>query len=147
MAERRLAKELTSINENQGGFFSVDLVGENIYHWQVKIKGPEGTPYAGGVFCLDLNFPLDYPMKSPKIKFETKIYHPNVNNNGSICVDILESKWTPGKKIETVLESIVVLFSEPNTEDPLMPEIASLYIKNREKFNANAKEWTNKYAR
>ena len=60
------------------------------FQWQATIMGPEGSPYAGGVFFLTIHFPADYPFKSPRYQFITKIYHPNINSNGSICVDILK---------------------------------------------------------
>lgn len=66
-----------------------------MYEWQATIMGPSDSPYAGGVFFLSINFPTDYPFKPPKVMFTTKIYHPNVNANGSICLDILKDQWSP----------------------------------------------------
>lgn len=59
------------------------------------ILGPPETPFAGGVFYLEIWFPVDYPFKAPKIKFKTKIYHPNINSDGAICLDILKEQWSP----------------------------------------------------
>ena len=63
----------------------------NLNHWQATIMGPPDSPYQGGVFFLTIHFPTDYPFKPPKVAFTTKIYHPNINTNGSICLDILRS--------------------------------------------------------
>ena len=56
----------------------------------LKKKIKVGTPYEGGVFFLNIHFPNDYPFKPPKLTFSTRIYHPNINSNGSICLDILK---------------------------------------------------------
>jgi ubiquitin-conjugating enzyme E2 D/E len=61
------------------------------------VKGE--SPYAGGVFFLSIMFPTDYPFKPPKVSFTTKIYHPNINANGSICLDILRDQWSPALTI------------------------------------------------
>jgi len=57
------------------------------------------SPYSGGVFFLSITFPTDYPFKPPKVSFSTKIYHPNINANGSICLDILRDQWSPALTI------------------------------------------------
>lgn len=62
-----------------------------------RIQGD--SPYAGGVFFLSITFPTDYPFKPPKVSFTTKIYHPNINANGSICLDILRDQWSPALTI------------------------------------------------
>lgn len=57
------------------------------------------SPYSGGVFFLTIHFPTDYPFKPPKVNFTTRIYHPNINSNGSICLDILRDQWSPALTI------------------------------------------------
>ena len=64
--------------------------------------GPTDSPFQGGVFFLSIHFPTDYPFKPPKVAFTTKIYHPNINSNGSICLDILRSQWSPALTISKV---------------------------------------------
>ena len=63
----------------------------NMFHWQAMITGPSDSPYQGGVFFLDIQFQPDYPFKPPKCQFKTKVYHPNINANGGICLDILKN--------------------------------------------------------
>jgi ubiquitin-conjugating enzyme E2 D/E len=121
-------------------------VGDDLFHWTATIMGPEDSPYSGGVFFLTIHFPADYPFKPPKINFTTKVYHPNINRNGSICLDILKEQWSPALTISRVLLSISSLLTDPNPDDPLDGEIASLCKTNRQKFEATAREWTAKYA-
>lgn len=125
---------------------SAGPVGDDVYHWQASIMGPPDSPYAGGVFFLSIHFPTDYPFKPPKISFTTKIYHPNINSNGNICLDILKDQWSPALTISKVLLSICSLLTDANPDDPLVPEIAHLYKTDRAKYEATAKEWTKKYA-
>ncbi|XP_078658610.1 ubiquitin-conjugating enzyme E2-17 kDa-like isoform X2 [Branchiostoma floridae x Branchiostoma belcheri] len=117
-----------------------------VFHWQATIMGPADSPYQGGVFFLNIHFPTDYPFKPPKVQFTTKIYHPNINSNGSICLDILRSQWSPALTISKVLLSICSLLTDPNPDDPLVPDIARIYKTDKKKYNEQAKEWTNKYA-
>ena len=108
--------------------------------------GPDDSPYAGGVFFLNIHFPTDYPFKPPKVTFTTRIYHCNINSNGSICLDILKDQWSPALTISKVLLSISSMMTDANPDDPLVPEIAHLYKTNRPKHDEHAKEWTKKYA-
>ena len=69
---------------------------------QATIMGPADSPFSGGVFFVSIHFPPDYPFKPPKVSFQTKVYHPNVNSQGSICLDILKEQWSPALTISKV---------------------------------------------
>jgi ubiquitin-conjugating enzyme E2 D/E len=119
---------------------------DNLYLWDAVIIGPTESPYVGGVFNLEIHFPTDYPFKPPKIIFNTKIYHPNISKSGAICLDILKTNWSPALTISKTLLSICSLLNDPNPKDPLVPEIADLYINDKVTYMENAREWTRKYA-
>merc|ERR1711907_560773 len=145
-ATKRINKELQDLSKDPPSTCSAGPVGDDLFHWQSTIMGPKESPYEGGIFFLNIHFPTDYPFKPPKVQFTTKIYHCNVNNNGSICLDILQSQWSPALTISKVLLSVCSLLTDPNPDDPLVPEIARLYKTDRAKHDDTAKEWTRKYA-
>src|SRR6266498_3003253 len=124
MALKRINKELNDLERDPPSLISADPIGDDLFHWQATIIGPTDSPYSGGVFFLDIHFPTDYPHKPPKINFITRIYHPNINSNGSISLDILRDQWSPALTISKVLLSICSILSDPNPDDPLVPEIA-----------------------
>ncbi|KAG8574499.1 hypothetical protein GDO81_009210 [Engystomops pustulosus] len=147
MALKRIQKELMDLQRDPPAQCSAGPVGEDLFHWQATIMGPNDSPFQGGVFFLTIHFPTDYPFKPPKVAFTTKIYHPNINSNGSICLDILRSQWSPALTVSKVLLSICSLLCDPNPDDPLVPEIAHTYKADREKYNRLAREWTTKSCR
>ena len=144
---KRITKEYNDLQRDPPVGCSAGPVDEeDMYKWQGYIAGPSESPYHGGVFFMKIEFPSDYPFKPPKVTFTTKIYHPNINSNGSICLDILKDQWSPALTVSKVLLSISSLLTDPNPDDPLVPEIAQLYKSDIEAYNDKAKEWTNTYA-
>jgi len=146
MALKRINKELLDLGRDPPSSCSAGPVGDDLFHWQATIIGPTESPYSGGVFFLSIHFPTDYPFKPPKVNFTPRIYHPNINSNGSICLDILRDQWSPALTISKVLLSICSMLTDPNPDDPLVPEIAHIYKSDRPRYELTAKEWTRKYA-
>lgn len=146
MSLKRLQKEVTEMQKDTPANCSAGPNNNDLFNWEATIIGPTETPYEGGIFKLKILFPADYPFKPPKITFETRIYHPNINANGGICLDILKDQWSPALNITKVLLSICSLLDEPNPNDPLMPEIAQLFKSNKAEFNRIAREHTIQYA-
>lgn len=119
----------------------------NYRHFMVALAGPGDTPYAGGLFKLELFLPEDYPMAPPKVRFLTKIYHPNIDRLGRICLDILKDKWSPALQIRTVLLSIQALLSTPEPDDPLDTNIADHWKRDVDDAQKTAEEFTRLYAK
>jgi len=147
MLTRRLNQEIKDLEESPITNCSAGPVDKtNIMKWNATIFGPEGTPYMNGVFNLNIEFSDEYPFKPPTVYFTTKIYHCNINERGSICLDILNKNWSPALGIGQLLISICSLLAEPNPNDPLVPSIAELFKTNRLLHDFKAKEYTLKYA-
>lgn len=108
--------------------------------------GPPDTPYNGGLYIIRFCFPSEYLFKPPKVSFETPIYHPNINEKGTISLDILYHMWSPSLTFPKILLSLEALLEEPNPHDPLVPEIAQLYKTDKQLFLRKAEEMTRKFA-
>ncbi|CDK29132.1 unnamed protein product [Kuraishia capsulata CBS 1993] len=119
---------------------------DNLRYFDVLMEGPSSSPYESGVFKLELFLPEDYPMVAPKVRFLTKIYHPNIDRLGRICLDVLKSNWSPALQIRTILLSIQALLGAPNPDDPLANEVAEDWKKDESNAIETAREWTVRYA-
>ena len=147
MATRRILREQQDLSKDAPDSCSAGPRGDNLYVWDAMILGPSDSPFAGGIFNLEIHFPTDYPFKPPKILFLTKIYHPNIASNGNICLDILKDQWSPALTVGKALLSICSLLTDPNPKDPLVPLIADQYMNDRAAYDSTARTWTLKYAR
>ena len=147
-ASKRISRELIDIQNDPPLNCSAGPVDDSdIFTWEGVLFGPSDSPYAGGTFRVNIQFPMDYPFKPPRVTFATKIYHPNINSDGFICLDILKQNWSPALTISKVLLSILSMLTDPNPKDPLMPNIARQYTENHELYKITAEEWTQRYAR
>jgi len=146
MSLRRIQKELNDLKVDPPTNCSAGPIGDDMFRWEGVIMGPADSPYTGGVFKLNIQFPVDYPFKPPHLQFTTKIYHPNINAAGLICLDILKGQWSPALTISKVLLSITSLLTDPNPNDPLVPEIATLYKRDKAAYEIEARTWTQRYA-
>jgi len=147
MALRRLQREYKEIQVDPPANCTAGPVSDaDFFTWAAMIFGPGDSPFQGGVFKLTIRFPSDYPFKPPIITFNTRIYHPNINAAGGICLDILKGQWSPALTISKVLLSILSLLTDANPNDPLVPEIANLYKSDKAAYEEKAKQWTQAYA-
>ncbi|XP_068653332.1 uncharacterized protein [Aristolochia californica] len=135
---------LPAVSEGSSDSFSLSAI-------DACIRGPEGTVYDRGVFRIKIQIPERYPFQPPNATFATPIYHPNIDNGGRICLDILnlppKGAWQPSLNISTVLTSIGLLLIEPNPDDGLMCEASKEYKYNRQLFDQKARSCTQKYAK
>lgn len=113
---------------------------QNLMVWKAVIIGPQDTPWEGGTFKLLLEYTEEYPIKAPAVRFTTRIFHPNVYNDGTICLDVLQNQWSPIFDVQTILTSIQSLLCDPNPESPANPEAARLFVDNRRAYVRRVRE-------
>lgn len=147
MAAKRIAKELADFDSKSPEGWSVKLVDGNSFHWRAKVIGPPGSPYEAGQFWLDVFLPSDYPFNPPMIRFLTKIYHCNVNDEGQPSHDIWTTDWSPAQTVLTCLRKIVEFMVKPNPDDPMDPSLALRYRHERVSYDETAREWTRLHAK
>ncbi|KAL7560649.1 hypothetical protein ACA910_001333 [Epithemia clementina (nom. ined.)] len=148
-ANGRIMKELKEVGKNDTSGVQAKVINDgDIRHLRGTIQGPEGTPYEGGIFEIDIIIPKQYPFEPPKMKFMTKIWHPNISSQtGAICLDILKDNWSPALTIKTALLSLQALLCSAEPGDPQDAEVAKMYTANRGEFERTAKFWTESYAK
>lgn len=116
-------------------------------HLLGTISGPQATCYEGGSFEVDILIPKEYPFEPPKMRFITKIWHPNVSSQtGAICLDILKDQWSPALTIKTAMLSLQALLCSPEPTDPQDAQVARMYLDNRREFDRTARYWVQMYA-
>jgi ubiquitin-protein ligase len=145
---KRLKTEAMDLANNRLEWGSAEPMGGDLFKWTATVVGSPGTPYADGVFTLNIAVPTDYPFRAPEVVFQTKVYHPSVkSDSGQICADVLKDQWKPTMSIRSVLEVIKSLLDNPSGESPLEPEIAAQMKNDPAAFARTAAEWTSKYAK
>ncbi|KAK2723295.1 ubiquitin-conjugating enzyme E2 C-like isoform X2 [Artemia franciscana] len=124
---KRLQQDLMTLMMSSDKSVSAFPDGDNLLSWTATIQGPKDTVYEGLSYKLSLSFPDGYPYSAPVVKFSTPCFHPNVDTNGNICLDILKEKWSALYDVKSVLISIQSLLAEPNNDSPLNSHAASLW--------------------
>jgi len=143
---KRIEKETQKLASEPPPGVGATPAPDNYRHFQIIMAGPQGTPYDSGTYKLELFLPEGYPMEPPKVRFLTKIYHPNIDKLGRICLDVLKDKWSPALQIRTVLLSIQALLSSPEPDDPLDTTVADHFKNNRKEAEQVAQQWAALYA-
>jgi len=133
-SRRRLMRDFAHLQNNAPPGVSAAPEDNNIMKWNAVIFGPEDTPFEGGTFRLIMQFCEDYPNKAPSVKFMCKMFHPNVYADGSICLDVLQKRWSPTYDVAAVLTSVQSLLDEPNPNSPANSLAAQLYTENRREY-------------
>uniref|UniRef100_A0A6B2LP16 UBC core domain-containing protein n=1 Tax=Arcella intermedia TaxID=1963864 RepID=A0A6B2LP16_9EUKA len=145
-ATRRIMRETQRLTSDSPPGITAAPYQDNLRYFQISMAGPSGSPYEGGLFRLELFLTGEYPMEPPKVRFLTKIYHPNIDKVGRICLDILKDKWSPALQISTLLVSIQALLSVPNPDDPLANDVADHWKRDLKGAQEEAKKWTRMHA-
>ncbi|KAG6853940.1 hypothetical protein C0991_012264 [Blastosporella zonata] len=163
---RRITKEINDCKTDKISNISIELVDESPFHLVGSFPGPEGTPYEGGKFRVvsgvigpvavmadltdfdqDIVVPDSYPFQPIKMKFITKVYHPNVSSaSGAICLDILKDAWSPVLTLKSTLISLQSLLCSPEPNDPQDAEVAKHFTTSKPSFDSTATYWTQMYA-
>lgn len=147
MDHRRIQRELREIEKDPGSGVTVVVMGDNLQKLRGCVPGPKDTPYEGGLFDVDIQLDNQYPFVPPKMRFITKVWHPNVSSqNGAICLDILKDQWSPALTIKTALLSLQALLSSPQPDDPQDAVVANQFLADHQSFQQTAKNWTDAYA-
>jgi len=148
-AAELLRRQLHELNRNPPEGVSVGLVDDdNIFQWELLIVGPPETLYEGGFFKARLDFPTDFPNMPPEMTFLTEIWHPNVYEDGRVCISILhppgedkfnaqetaDERWRPILGIEAIIISVISMLSDPNDESPANVDAAVMWRNDRREF-------------
>ncbi|KAF1794782.1 Ubiquitin-conjugating enzyme/RWD-like [Phytophthora cactorum] len=129
---RRLTKELAEFEKSSPDWCTVSAVDDDLMHWNAMLAGP---------------FPSEYPFKAPKVRFLTRVYHPNVKSqSGEICADVINENWGPTLNVLHCLTAIKQILEQPDMDNPLEPEIAKQMHENKADFEKTAEDWTKQYA-
>eukprot|EP00300_Choanocystis_sp_HF-7_P036566 c5242_g1_i1.p1 GENE.c5242_g1_i1~~c5242_g1_i1.p1 ORF type:complete len:161 (+),score=25.98 c5242_g1_i1:30-485(+) len=139
-ARRRLMRDFKRIQKDPPAGISGAPLNNDVMTWNAVIFGPEGTVWEGGTFKLSLSFTEEYPSKPPKVNFITKMFHPNIYNDGSICLDILQNQWSAIYDVSAILTSIQSLLCDPNPNSPANNEAAKLFVENTREYERRVRE-------
>jgi ubiquitin-conjugating enzyme E2 L3 len=150
-ASRRLMKEYSDLQKSpnetiQNGVKNLKTDAQSILKWTGQIY-PSKAPYDKGSFKIEILFPAEYPFKPPKVTLKTKIYHPNIDEKGQICLPIIHAEnWKPATKVEHVIVSLIELIDSPECEHPLRADIAREYTSDLKTFMKKGEDFTKKHA-
>ncbi|RKO97946.1 hypothetical protein CXG81DRAFT_15351 [Caulochytrium protostelioides] len=146
-AAHALQRQLTELKKHPVPGFRVDILDDNIFEWQVGIIGPPKTLYEGGYFLATLRFPADFPFQPPTFRFKRPLFHPNVYDDGRLCISILHppgddpmsgetaaERWNPTQSVESILLSVISLLSDPNCSSPANVDAGKVYRTDRARY-------------
>lgn len=144
-------------SNNLNEYFSMGIINDDIYHWEVIIFGPKGTVFENGIFRAEMKFPTRYPDEPPTFKFITKMWHPNIDKEGNVCISILHKpgnddygyesineRWMPVRSAESVIMSIICLLSSPNCESSANHDAGMQYRDDFEGYNRKVRNLSQK---
>ncbi|XP_075474044.1 ubiquitin-conjugating enzyme E2 2-like isoform X1 [Primulina tabacum] len=157
-SRKRLMRDFKRLQQDPPAGISGAPYDNNIMLWNAVIFGPDDTPWDGvmlfllvqmiinfingdhSTFKLTLQFTEDYPNKAPTVRFVSRMFHPNIYADGSICLDILQNQWSPIYDVAAILTSIQSLLCDPNPNSPANSEAARLFSENKREYNRKVRE-------
>jgi len=139
-ARKRLIQDFKKLERDPPTGVNAAPNPSDLMQWTAVIFGPGETPWDGGVFGLTLEFSEDYPNTAPLVRFSSRMFHPNIYNDGRICLDILQNKWSPIYDVSAVLTSIQSLLSDPNPDSPANTEAARVFSEKKLEYNERVRE-------
>ena len=148
---RRVMREMRSLlrrqqQEPETWPFEIFPSQSNMLCWQLLLRGPEGTPYAGGVWLLWMRFGAEFPRTPPEVRFITRIKHCNINSYGRVCHSVLDRNWSADVSVATVLQCINGLLLSPDTEDPLDSQLALQFFEGSGVYEISVVRHTERFA-
>ncbi|CAI9297163.1 unnamed protein product [Lactuca saligna] len=139
-ARKRLMRDFKRLQQDPPAGISGAPQDNNIMLWNAVIFGPDDSPWDGGTFKLALQYSEDYPNKAPTVRFVSRMFHPNIYADGSICLDILQNQWSPIYDVAAILTSIQSLLCDPNPNSPANSEAARAFSENKREYNRRVRE-------
>lgn len=151
-ALKRLTREYKDITKEGNYLFSINFDEDNILKWFVTIIGPPDTFYENGLFNLEINFTEEYPFRAPTVRFTSSILHPNIYEDGGVCISILHEgvdnygyedsgeRWMPSQNVTSILLSIISMLNEPNFESPANIDASVMWKDNPDEFKRRVYE-------
>ncbi|PHT56541.1 NEDD8-conjugating enzyme Ubc12 [Capsicum baccatum] len=136
--ELRLCKDITELNLPRACTISFPGGKDKLMNFEIKIQ-PDAGYYVGGKFLFSFDVPSLYPHNPPKVKCKNKVYHPNIDLEGNVCLNVLREDWKPVLNINTIIYGLYHILTEPNHEDPLNLEAAAVLRDNPELFKSNVR--------
>ncbi|KYO40722.1 ubiquitin/ISG15-conjugating enzyme E2 L6 [Alligator mississippiensis] len=146
-ASRRVGKELDEMKRSGSRCLQdIEVDDTNVLLWKGLLV-PDSPPYNKGAFRIEISFPPEYPFKPPKITFKTKIYHPNVDEKGQVCLPIISAEnWKPATKTDQVIQALISLVNKPEPDHPLRADLADEFTQDPKRFMRNAEDHTRKFS-
>jgi len=153
LASKMLSKELMRLEKDPVPGFTVEPASDDLFVWTVGLYGAPGTIYEGGYFKAKMKFPETYPMDPPSMVMTQPMWHPNIYEDGRLCISILHppgddamsgelasERWNPTQSVTTVLLSVISMLSEPNISSPANVDASVMYRNKLDEYNKIVRE-------
>jgi|UniRef100_A0A6C0EBM4 ubiquitin-conjugating enzyme E2 G1 len=146
MALKRLDYEYKQYIKEPSQFYTINPESKNFYIWHILILPPSNTIFEGGIFKCIINFSKDYPNKAPEFKFITELPHPNIYQDGKVCISILHDgvdhyesediseRWNPSHSVNSIIMSIISILIAPNLDSIANVDSYKLYRDNYNEY-------------